>query len=278
MGNKMIEKAIEAALLAGEAILEVYAQDFSVEYKEDESPLTQADKAAHTIISQILEPIGLPVLSEESAQVPFEKRKDWDLFWLVDPLDGTKEFIKRNGEFTVNIALIKKGHPVMGVVYVPVERVLFFADEKGAFKAKDQVHFSGKDDLMEKVTKREGLPLLNVSRVPHSPLRVVASKSHCNEDTRDFIDSLKKKYGEVETVSRGSSLKLCMVAEGSADIYPRIAPTMEWDTAAAHAIVNAAGGSVHIFGSSDPLVYNKENLLNPYFVVNGIGSKIENKG
>jgi 3'(2'), 5'-bisphosphate nucleotidase len=279
----MIDIAVKAAIEAGEAILQIYTQDFEVEFKADESPLTAADKASHEIIVEALENTPYPVLSEESGEITYEERKGWNTYWLVDPLDGTKEFIKKNGEFTVNIALIKDGAPVLGVVYVPVEHTLYFGSDMGAFKAVQGEHFQELEELLEKLPNTENFQQVEVSGMPSGPLRVVASKSHCNDETVEFITDLEKKYGEAERVSRGSSLKLCMVAEGSADIYPRIAPTMEWDTAAAHAVVKAAGGEVFIYdsevnpsdyksGSSmlQPLAYNKENLLNPYFIVSGL--------
>ncbi len=287
----MIRLAIQAALDAGEAILDIYEQDFEVEFKADESPLTTADKAAHNIIVQMLEKTPHPVLSEESAKVAYGERKDWGTYWLVDPLDGTKEFIKKNGEFTVNIALIENGQPVAGVVYVPVSHTLYVGSaqsawgmEQGAWKAEE---CAGKS--VEEILASAGK--CSVSGTPGTPLKIVASKSHCNDETRQFIADLEAMHGKAELVSKGSSLKLCMVAEGVADIYPRIAPTMEWDTAAAHAVVVAAGGAVYQYdknlsvsayngcGENDdsaprqvpsPLSYNKENLLNPYFVVSGL--------
>ncbi|MDF7825017.1 3'(2'),5'-bisphosphate nucleotidase CysQ [Pontiellaceae bacterium B12227] len=281
----MIRLAIKAALQAGESILHVYDQEFEVEFKADESPLTAADKASHDIIVQALETTPYPVLSEESVSIDYKEREDWITYWLVDPLDGTKEFIKRNGEFTVNIALIKKGIPVFGVVYVPVTGTLYFGDQNGAYKAVLGEHFQSMEDLIEQLPDVGNFQRLEIMGAPESPLRVVASKSHCNNETQQFIADLGEKYGETELVSRGSSLKLCMVAEGSADIYPRIAPTMEWDTAAAHAVVKAAGGKVFRFDSAvapadyicsndriEELFYNKENLLNSFFVVSGIGA------
>ena len=272
----MIEIAIPAALEAGAAILEIYAQDFEVEFKADESPLTTADKAAHEIIVRQLEQTPYPVLSEESDKISNEERQAWKTYWLVDPLDGTKEFIKKNGEFTVNIALIENGVPVLGVVYVPVEDTLYFGYESEAWKVRA---CSGKTVQQ---LKASATPCF-ISGSAAEPLRIVASKSHCNDETLNFIRDLEKKYGDTELVSRGSSLKLCMVAEGSADIYPRIAPTMEWDTAAAHAIVKAAGGDVFQYAAEvapadyttgavmlTPVKYNKENLLNPNFVVTGL--------
>ena len=301
----MIHLAIQAALEAGEAILDIYEQDFEVEYKSDESPLTTADKAAHNIIVQALETTPYPVLSEESAKITYDERKDWNTYWLVDPLDGTKEFIKKNGEFTVNIALIEEGVPVLGIVYVPVLDSLYcgMLNVECKMPAWKATGCSGKS-LDEIQNSAVPLSTSNFSRsTSQRTLRVVASKSHCNDETRQFIADLEKDHGAAELVSSGSSLKLCMVAEGSADIYPRIAPTMEWDTAAAHAVVAAAGGAVFEYnpavpanayhcgmldvgsGKSDeqptfhsshptqklcPLRYNKENLLNPYFVVSGL--------
>ena len=278
--NQYVLKAVEAALEAGEAILEIYAQDFEVETKADNSPLTAADKASHEIIMKALNETPYPVLSEESAEITYDERKGWSTYWLVDPLDGTKEFIKKNGEFTVNIALVENGMPAAGIVYVPVEHTLYVGEGDTALKAVD---CNGKtvDAIMETASP------CRVSGSPAKPLRVVASKSHCNDETREFISGLEQLHGEVELVSRGSSLKLCMVAEGSADIYPRIAPTMEWDTAAAHAVVTAAGGEVYQFNADVPVSsyvagkesgpespervhYNKQNLLNPYFVVSGL--------
>ncbi|HEY5622103.1 MAG TPA: 3'(2'),5'-bisphosphate nucleotidase CysQ [Pontiella sp.] len=278
--NDNMEIAVAAAIKAGEAILEIYEQDFDVETKSDNSPLTAADKASHRIIVDALAGTPFPVLSEESGAVTYDERKGWSTYWLVDPLDGTKEFIKKNGEFTVNIALVDDGVPVAGIVYVPVEGTLYLGGSDGAVKATDCPGKTVEEILASAESCR-------VSGRPSSPLRVVASKSHCNDETRRFIAGLEQVYGEVELVSRGSSLKLCMVADGSADIYPRIAPTMEWDTAAAHAVVIAAGGGVFEFSEnltvqaycteaqSDgekprPLCYNKENLLNPYFVVSGL--------
>ena len=280
----MINIAIKAAVEAGEAILDIYARDFEVEFKADESPLTSADKAAHDIIVKALEATPYPVLSEESEDKGYDERKEWKTYWLVDPLDGTKEFIKKNGEFTVNIALIDNGTPVAGVVYVPVGHTLYLGVEEGAFKAIKGGHFQSLEDLMEKLPDYGNFQSLRVAGHPEGRLKVVASKSHCNEETRAFIADLEEQYGAAELVSRGSSLKLCMIAEGRADIYPRIAPTMEGDTAAAHAVVNAAGGKVFRYDSAvdasgyvcsidsiEELSYNKENLLNPFFVVSGIG-------
>lgn len=291
-----LKTAVDAALRAGGAIMQIYARDFDVEFKADESPLTEADKAAHHIICDALEDTGLPVLSEESRAIAYEERQGWRKYWLVDPLDGTKEFIKKNGEFTVNIALIDSGRPVLGVVFAPVLKTLYIGVVgRGAFRASGDDLFqtlertaSGPDDVFQMLEKScESLPLSSDLCPQSSVTRVVASRSHCNDETRAFIAALEET-GPVELVSSGSSLKLCLVAEGSADVYPRIAPTMEWDTAAAQAVVEAAGGRVVKYAAAVPvasylcgkldvehgmpqsteaLSYNKADLLNPFFVV-----------
>jgi len=246
-----IEAIIAIARKAGDAIMEIYAQDFEVEYKEDNSPLTQADKKANEIIMDGLNGLTIvfPILSEEGRHIPYEERKGWEYFWMVDPLDGTKEFIKKNGDFTVNIALIHKSVPIVGVVYAPVLNEMYWAKQgDGAFKNGDR------------------LPL-QYNQHPEKVLRVVASKSHLNTETQEYIDNLAKVTDSMEFISKGSSLKLCMVAQGCADIYPRLSPTMEWDTAAADAIVREAGKMTVDIQNNTPLLYNKENLLNPWFVV-----------
>lgn len=251
-----IEKINAIAKSAGELIMEVYEKDFSVDYKDDKSPLTEADSVANTYICKELQVItpDIPILSEENKAVPYEKRKDWKCFWLVDPLDGTKEFIKKNGEFTVNIALIENGKPVMGVVYAPALNLLYFTKQgEGAFRIDE----SGNNDRLPIGANESG------------KIRVVASRSHMSDETKEYIENLKTDNKEVELVSKGSSLKICLVAEGSADVYPRLGPTMEWDTGAAHAIVNYAKGEIVQYGNNLPLVYNKENLVNPWFVVKG---------
>lgn len=258
--------AIRAAIDAGKAIMDIYndpAADFGIEQKADNSPLTKADKAAHKIISNLLSVTPFPILSEEGADIPYKERKKWQTFWLVDPLDGTKEFIKRNGEFTVNIALIEKGVPDAGVIYVPVRRELYFGSlNEGAFKASD-IDYEHQPTLEEIRTKARRMPVTPL----HQGLVVVASRSHMTEETRMYIDNLRKQGIPVTLISSGSSLKICLVAEGSADIYPRFAPTMEWDTAAGHAIVKAAGCEIYHIDEKTPLRYNKEDLHNPWFIV-----------
>ena len=241
---------------AGEKILEIYNTEFSVEEKDDKSPLTAADMASHNAIVAgltVLTP-DIPVLSEESAKIPYQERASWDTYWLIDPLDGTKEFIKRNGEFTVNIALIHDGVPVLGVVHVPVSGVTYAACEgKGAIKE----------------TPGEGEQSINVRKLPVGPVAVVGSRSHQGDSLKAFLD----KLGDHEIISMGSSLKICLVAEGVADVYPRLGLTSEWDTAAAHCVVEQAGGSLTDL-EMNRLRYNtKDSLLNPFFFVFGDDSR-----
>jgi len=248
--DPLLSSALEAAELACKEILDVYASgNFQAEVKGDNSPLTIADKRAHYAIASILQSSNLPILSEEGKAIPYAERKNWEYFWMVDPLDGTKEFLKRNGEFTVNIALIHKNKPVMGVVAVPVTGDVYYTADSGAFLKRKGV--------AQKLEHRGRIDLQQPG------LRVVASRSHMNDDTQQFIDSLQQP----SLVSSGSSLKFMLLAEGVADVYPRYAPTMEWDTAASHAIINAVGLKVLQQGSTEELVYNKENLLNPSFLV-----------
>ena len=250
---KRIEDLVAIAKKAGKAILEIYDKEISVEYKDDNSPLTEADKISHDIIVTELRKLGysIPILSEEDKKIPYSKRKNWIDFWLVDPLDGTKEFIKKNGEFTINIAFIYKNKPVIGVVYLPAKDVVYYAKEdEGSFKQE-----------RDKEPQR-----LKAKEIDKQKLIIVASRSHLSPETEDFIDQKKKEYEEVELISAGSSLKLCLVAEGKADIYPRLAPTMEWDIAAGHAIVKFAGKNVYKYGTKEELRYNKEDLVNDWFV------------
>jgi 3'(2'), 5'-bisphosphate nucleotidase len=259
--QELIKIAIEAAISGGIEILDVYSHDFEVEFKDDKSPLTLADKRAHDAISGFLSKTGLPILSEEGKHISYEERREWEKFWLVDPLDGTKEFVKRNGEFTVNIALIIDGRAEMGVIFVPVSGVLYFAsDVTGARKtAVNSFENIIIDDL---IAVSESLP----SQKTPDLLTIVCSRSHMSPETGDFIEQLKKKGRELEYISIGSSLKLCLIAEGKAHIYPRFGPTMEWDTAAGQAIVEKAGGKVLKTVKPEPVKYNKEDLLNPWFI------------
>ncbi|CAM3387578.1 3'(2'),5'-bisphosphate nucleotidase CysQ [Aequorivita lipolytica] len=253
--------AIQAALDAGKEILKIYGTDFSVEIKGDDSPLTQADENANAVIMGYLKATGIPIISEENKQLDFSERKDWSRCWIVDPLDGTKEFIKRNGEFTVNIALVEDGNPILGVIYVPVSKELYFTSEDGKTSKKIIVP-SEEISLQEIFEKAEPIKPSAIT----SKVQIVGSRSHLNEETKDFISEIEKQR-EVEIVSKGSSLKFCLVAEGLAHIYPRYAPTMEWDTAAGHAICKAVGVSVIDQTTKMPMRYNKPNLLNNHFLV-----------
>lgn len=250
--NDLIPALCKIATNAGAAILEIYKDCEGIEIirKADDSPLTAADQASNAVICQGLEtlPIQYPIISEENKEVLYDVRKNYDYYWLVDPLDGTKEFIKRNGEFTVNIALVHKGKAVMGIVYAPVLDELYWASEgQGAFLNKDgkteQIH-APKFTLKDK------------------GINVVCSRSHLNEETKAFI----AKLDAPNLVSKGSSLKFLLLATGQAQLYPRVAPTMEWDTAAAQVVLEEAGGKVLQYNTTDAVVYNKENMLNPYFV------------
>jgi 3'(2'), 5'-bisphosphate nucleotidase len=250
--SDLLKDVVRIAHEAGEQILAIYqTADFNVDFKADDSPLTKADLASHHHIVKALGRLTptVPILSEESKALPYQTRAAWKNFWLADPLDGTKEFIKRNGEFTINIALIKGAKPVLGVVHVPVLKETYWALEgQGAYK-------------LEGASTRK----LQANLKAVSPLKIVASRSHAGPETEAFLNNLSSDYS-TEVVSKGSSLKLCMVAEGAADLYPRLGPTMEWDTAAAQAVVEQAGAVVTTL-EGEPLRYNKENLLNPFFMV-----------
>lgn len=267
--DNLYNLAIRSSIEAGNRILDIYYRDdFEIEKKADESPLTLADRASHEIITAYLDQTPYPVLSEEGKDIPFAERSSWDTFWLVDPLDGTKEFIKKNDEFTVNIALIQDHKPRFGVVCTPVLRELYVGiPGTGSWLIKDP----GNDITLQDIEKN-GLALPLPSS-PDLPYTVVASRSHLNADTEKYIESIRAGHLSIDLLSRGSSLKLLMVASGRANEYPRLGPTMEWDVAAAHAVVNGAGKKVFEFDSfiSDTypkeLTYNKENLLNPHFLV-----------
>jgi len=260
--NVLLKISIQAAIEAGKKILEVYENDFEVETKTDNSPLTEADKRSHYAIKDILSPLSIDMLSEEGKLLSYDERKQWQKFWLIDPLDGTKEFIKRNGEFTVNIALIENGLPVCGVVYVPVTGKTYYGSQgNGSFAFT--YNENDKKTIDEYIESAAKLP----DAAEPSTYTVVASRSHNTPETENFIEEKRKKYGEVNCISSGSSLKLCLVAEGKANVYPRLAPTMEWDTAAGHAVARFAGCNVYNYETGKELQYNKENLLNPWFVV-----------
>lgn len=254
--SNLLQQAVAISIRAGEEILDVYHNsEFEVETKGDGSPLTLADRRAHKLIEQALRGLtpDTPVLSEESADAVMEARRQWSRFWLVDPLDGTKEFVKRNGEFTVNIALIDNNTPVIGVVHTPVRGHTHFAETGvGAWRADEGASPAA----------------ISVRKVNPDDVIMVASRSHAGAEVEQYRTALAGQVNQVDTVSMGSSLKLCLVAEGRADIYPRLGPTSEWDTAAAHCVVTAAGGSVTRL-DGQPLVYNKANILNPWFLAGG---------
>ncbi len=268
-----LNAAIVSALKAGKAILEVYdSADMGVEKKADNSPLTLADRRAHAIIKADISGFGIPVLSEEGRDIPFAERKKWPRMWIVDPLDGTKEFIKRNGEFTVNIALAEGGVPTLGVIYVPVTDTLYFADrERGAFKIEackkvgvGEKNSAAADNVEWLVGKADRMPL---QQEKDRPFTIMGSRSHATPELDAYVETMRQKYGRVDFISSGSSLKICLVAEGKADIYPRLGPTMEWDTAAGQAIAVASGAQVLRHDDGNALAYNKESLLNPWFIV-----------
>jgi 3'(2'), 5'-bisphosphate nucleotidase len=253
--QSLIEDLKDIAIAAGQVILDVYnnVEDVEITKKDDDSPLTIADRKANTLICDGLKQLEIiyPIISEENKAIPYEERKNYDYYWLVDPLDGTKEFIKRNGEFTVNIALIHNNAPVMGVVYAPVLGELYWGIKgEGAFQLK-----AGNVKQLK----------ANAFSMGDTGLRVVASRSHLNAETQTYVNKLNTP----ELVSKGSSLKFLLMATADADLYPRLAPTMEWDTAAAQIVLEEAGGKVLQYGTDEPLKYNKENLLNPYFVASG---------
>jgi 3'(2'), 5'-bisphosphate nucleotidase len=246
----VLSDVLDIADTASEKVLEIYRTDFNVDYKADESPITSADLASHQVIVEGLRDLtpDIPVLSEEGAEIPWEERRQWTRFWLIDPIDGTKDFTQRTGEFTVNIALIENGEPILGVVTAPALKEAYWGLKgEGAYKrdSAGEIH---------KITVAG----------PEDSVRVVASKNHLNEDTKAFIE----KFESHELVQAGSSRKFCRIAEGHADIYPRLGPACEWDTGAAHAVLNAAGDKVKTL-EGEPLIYGKEDVLNPFFVAPG---------
>lgn len=253
---------IDLAEKAGEAVMEIYSKnDLSVTYKEDYSPVTLADRTSHQLITGSLHKLTpeIPVLSEESRFIPYKERRYWKRYWLVDPLDGTKEFIKRNGEFTINIALIENRTPVFGVVHAPLPGITYYARQgNGAFKKEN-------NEQIKKIT---------VSDYKGGILKIVVSRSHKGERLENFLRKINSKINSAEYISMGSSLKLCLVAEGRAHIYPRLGPTMEWDTAAAQCIVEEAGGII-VDMAGRQLRYNKEDLSNKDFVVSSSRELLE---
>ena len=249
----LIQEVIRISRQAGDAIMEVYHTDFDVQLKDDLSPVTQADKKANAIIERGLKSFDptIPILSEEGHQITYKERKEWEIFWLVDPLDGTKDFIKKNGEFTVNIALVEDQTPVFGVVYAPAIDLLFWGSlENGAWKKET-------DNPAE---------IMKVAAQIDKTVMIATSRSHPSDKMNIFLTQFEK----YELHPMGSSLKICFVSDGSVHLYPRLGPTMEWDTAAAHAVLRASGGEMIQFGISSPLQYNKKELLNPKFIAGNL--------
>ena len=272
--SELIVHAIDAAFAAGREILDVYAGQFDVEWKEDRSPLTEADRKAHMAIEEILSVTGLPILSEEGSQRPPAERLSWELYWLVDPLDGTKEFVKRNGEFTVNIALMQRDPegvkadgisiPIGGVLYVPVTDLLYFGwKSAGSYRQENAATFR-KLTAYDRAAMSSRLPMSGTVR---SDYTIVSSRSHMNAETEAFIRRKREEKKDVQITSIGSALKICLVAEGTADVYPRFGPTMEWDTAAGHAICIEAGRQITDVKTNAPMRYNKKDLVNNWFIV-----------
>ena len=259
--KQILLSAVNASISAGVEILKIYKSDFEVELKDDNSPLTIADKKSNDIIYDALASFEIPFLSEEGKEIPYNERKEWDYLFIIDPLDGTKEFVKKNGEFTVNIALVNKDKPILGVIYSPVSGELFFSlADFGVYKKTTFKSFS---DIKLLINDAIELPKNN----ERTKYVIVGSRSHMSKETQVFFEKKKNEYNEVEIFAIGSSLKICMVAEGKADVYPRYAPTMEWDTAAGHAIANMAGFKVLKYQSNEEIKYNKKSLLNPWFLV-----------
>lgn len=270
--NHLLSLAIEASVEAGKEIMDIFnSSDFGVRLKSDDSPLTEADLKSHQLIDKYLSTTNIPVLSEEGEHLSHNERKRWDELWIVDPLDGTKEFVKRSGEFTVNIALVRNQKPVMGVVFAPFLKWLYWGDVSGAYKAILP------NDWQE-MDVAELVDSLRAVKLPYdlpAKTTVVASVSHFSEETKNYVDALEKQVEAVDLVSRGSSLKMCLVAEGSAHLYPRLGPTMEWDTAAGQAVVEAAGGQLYDWKTKQPMLYNREELLNGWFLTLAKGLKAE---
>lgn len=262
----LLKLAVKAALKAGDEILRIYNTDFDVETKSDNTPVTIADKASGKCIASVLTESGIPVISEEEEIEDYAVRKSWNQVWIVDPLDGTKEYVKRNGEFAVNIALVEEKLPVIGVIYIPVTRDIYFA-AKGLGSFKITQH-----DLIYELTRKniadhifEFAKKLPLQKPPIS-YTVVASRSHLSREVNERINELRRLYGQVDIISVGSSIKQCWVAEGRAHEYPRFGTTMEWDTAAGQCILEQAGSALVDYETRKPMVYNKENMKNSFFI------------
>ncbi|MDR0386008.1 MAG: 3'(2'),5'-bisphosphate nucleotidase CysQ [Prevotellaceae bacterium] len=263
--NELFQSAFRAAIIAGKRILEIFhTEDFQVSMKSDNTPLSSADREAHEIIKRLLLNSRIPILSEEGRDMQFEERKSWDILWIVDPLDGTRQFIQKREEFTVNIALVVGGNPLFGVVYAPAIGDIYFGiKDMGSFKInigdRDLLSYSFQQILAE--SKK-----LDPSSKTNGKYTILASYHHVNKETLEYIDEMRKTYPDVEVKKIGSSLKMCMLADGIGDVYVRYTNTYEWDTAAAQTILEGAGWSINALDTNKPLTYNKESLLNPYFI------------
>jgi 3'(2'), 5'-bisphosphate nucleotidase len=260
--SNQLQLALKASLCAGRHIMEIYeSENFEINFKTDDSPLTKADIASNKVLINTLSKSNLPIISEESKNESYQIRKSWKSLWIIDPIDGTKEFIKRNGEFTVNVALIKDNNPVLGIVYAPFTKELYFAEHGfGAFKVENISYFDQLQNL-------QIIDLRNSNQLLPKTFTLVLSRSHMNRETKHYVNKMKIEHGLVASKFYGSSLKICKVAEGYAHCYPRFGPTMEWDTAAAHAVATYAGCKMIDVENSESLLYNKESLLNPFFLV-----------
>lgn len=268
--TQLLKIAIEAAIEAGKKIMDIYNKGFHVEYKEDNSPVTEADLASNKTIWSYLQKTGIPIISEETKQLDYRERKSWEACWIVDPLDGTKEFVKKNDEFAVNIALVENAKPVLGIIYAPALGLIYYTNpyKTKAYKCPVNDDFNISKQLFSESKK------IVASKNVQDTINVVASRSHLSKQTVDFIGNLQKSYSKVKMVSKGSALKFCLVAEGEADLYPRFAPTMEWDTAAGQAICEAVGLQLIDAETKSPMVYNRPNLLNNYFLVSPYGFQL----
>ena len=281
---ELLKIALKAIGSSSNEILTIYNKHIDIEIKKDGSPLTNADKAANKEINRILSTSNLPIISEEIKNEKYDIRKKWSKYWLVDPIDGTKGFIAKNGEFTINIALVENNNPSIGIVYVPVSGILYIGFNNHSYKVIKGIDFNDFDELINQLHDNLiRFRKISVNLTPKFPIKIIGSRNHSNKETDFFISNLKDYFNEVEIVSAGSSLKICLVAEGKADIYPRLGGTNEWDIAAAHAVLKFAGGNLFIYDKDLPvsnyinrsefpsnLEYNKESLKNPYFIVSGL--------
>lgn len=264
--KELLKLAVNAAFIAGDEILKIYTTDFYVETKSDNTPVTLADKTSGQLIATALSSSNIPIISEEEEICDYSERKDWEHVWIVDPLDGTKEFVKRNGEFAINIALVKNNKPVIGVIYAPFIRDIYFAYQAGGSYKITQ------HDMIKELTKKnlpdhlfEYAKKLPSQKLPRT-YTVVGSRSHLSREINEHVDKLRNLYGEIDMISVGSSIKQCWVAEGKAHEYPRFGTTMEWDTAAGQCILEESGNNLIDLGTGLPMVYNRENMKNNYFI------------